>query len=54
LARGAGFAAGRAERSGRITVIYDPSVKPYLALIHLSNRGAPAPVFTEAPVGPLW
>lgn len=39
---------------GKITVTYDPSVQPYLALIHLSNGGGPKPVFNEAPVGPLW
>jgi len=41
-------------RAGAITVTYDPSVQPYLALIHTSNRGGPKPVFNEAPVAPLW
>lgn len=45
---------GSPGRSGRITVTYDPSVKPYLGLIHLSNPGAAKPVFSEAAVGPLW
>ena len=39
---------------GRITVTYDPLVKPYLSAIHLSNSGGPKPVFQEAPVAPLW
>jgi hypothetical protein len=39
---------------GKITVTYDPSVRPYLALIHTSNGGGPKPVFNEAPIGPLW
>jgi hypothetical protein len=40
--------------AGSITVTYDPSVQPYLALIHTSNSGGPKPVFNEAPVAPLW
>ena len=39
---------------GSITVTYDPSVQPYLAIIHLSNVGGPKPTFIEAPVAPLW
>jgi hypothetical protein len=39
---------------GSITVTYDPSVQPYLAIIHLSNVGGPKPTFVEAPVAPLW
>jgi hypothetical protein len=39
---------------GRITVTYDPQVKPYLAVIHLSNSGGPKPIFFEEPVDPLW
>jgi hypothetical protein len=45
---------GSPGRSGNITVTYDPQVKPYLAAILTSNQGAPKPVFTEAPVPPLW
>lgn len=45
---------GSPGRGGSISVTYDPQVKPYLAILHLSNRGAPAPEFTESPVGPLW
>ncbi len=41
-------------RGGSITVTYDSQLKPYLAMIHLSNRGGPKPVFTEATVAPLW
>jgi hypothetical protein len=39
---------------GSINVTYDPQVKPYLNIIHLSNKGGPAPVFNQAPVAPLW
>lgn len=45
---------GSPGRGGSITVTYDPQVKPYLAVIHLSNQGGPKPVFTEEPVAPLW
>ena len=45
---------GSPGRGGSITVTYDPQVKPYLAAIHLSNKGGPAPVFKEEPVAPLW
>jgi hypothetical protein len=40
--------------AGVITIVYDPAVKPFLAAIKTSNKGAPAPVYQEAPVGPLW
>jgi hypothetical protein len=36
---------GSPGRGGSITVTYDPQVKPFLSAIHLSNRGAPSPVF---------
>jgi len=45
---------GSAGRGGSITVTYDPQVKPYLAVIHLSSQNGPKPVFQEAPVAPLW
>jgi hypothetical protein len=45
---------GSPGRGGSITVPYDPQVKPYLNVVHLSNKGGPAPVFNEAPVAPLW
>jgi hypothetical protein len=45
---------GSSGRGGAITVTYDPQAKPYLAVIHLSNRGGPKPVFNEQPVAPLW
>jgi hypothetical protein len=41
-------------RGGSITVTYDPQAKPFLAAIHLSNKGGSAPVFNEEPVAPLW
>jgi hypothetical protein len=39
---------------GLITVTYDPQVEPYLAVIHLSSRNGPKPIFQEAPMAPLW
>jgi hypothetical protein len=45
---------GSPDRGGSITVTYDPSVQPYLSIIHLSNVGGPKPTFVEAPVAPLW
>ena len=45
---------GSSGSGGSITVTYDPAVAPYLGVIHLSNRGGPAPVFNEEPVAPLW
>jgi hypothetical protein len=41
-------------RPGPITVQYDPSVQPYLNLIHLTNKGGPKPTWTEQSVAPLW
>lgn len=41
-------------KGGSITVAYDPRVKPFLNVIHLSNHNGPSPVFEEQPVGPLW
>jgi hypothetical protein len=45
---------GSPGRGGSITVTYDPSVQPYLSIIHLSNVGGLKPTFVEAPVAPLW
>jgi hypothetical protein len=45
---------GSPGRGGSITVTYDPQVKPYLTVIHLSSRNGPKPVLLEAPVAPLW
>jgi hypothetical protein len=45
---------GSSGSGGSIAVTYDPAVAPYLGVIHLSNRGGPAPVFNEEPVAPLW
>ncbi len=41
-------------KGGSITVTYDPGAKPFLSMIHLSNKNGPAPVFKEEPVAPLW
>jgi hypothetical protein len=41
-------------RGGSITVTYDPQAKPYLNLIHLSNKNGPTPVFREETVAALW
>ena len=46
--------SGSSGRGGKITVTYDPQVKPYLDAIHLSNSGGPKPVYYEGPVDPLW
>lgn len=48
---GSGGAQGR---GGTITVIYDPKAKPYLGIIHLSNKNGPTPVFREDQLDPLW
>src|ERR1700723_332685 len=45
---------GSPGRGGSISVTYDPQGKTYLNIIHLSNKGGPAPVFKEEPVAPLW
>jgi hypothetical protein len=45
---------GSPGKGGSITVTYDPQVKPFLAAIHLSNKGGPPPIFKEEPVAPLW
>ena len=45
---------GSPGRAGAITIIYDPAVQPYLSAIRTSNKGAPAPVYQEAPVAALW
>jgi len=45
---------GAPGKGGSITVTYDPQAKPYLGLLHLSNKGGPSPVFQEQSVAPLW
>jgi len=45
---------GPSGKGGSITVMYDPQAKPFLATIHLSNQGGPAPVIREQPVAPIW
>ncbi len=45
---------GSAGKGGSITVTYDPQAKPFLATIHLSNKGGRPPVFKEESVAPLW
>ena len=45
---------GHAGKGGTITVTYDPQVKAYLTLIHLSDSDGPRPVFNEEAVAPLW
>lgn len=46
--------SGRNGRGGGITVAYDPSVKPYLGVLHFSSQNGPAPVFRQVPVPALW
>jgi len=41
-------------RGGPISVTYDPQTKPYLAVIHVSSRNGPTPIFTQATVASLW
>jgi len=41
-------------KGGSITVTYDPQMKPFLGVIHLSNTNGPRPVFKEEPVAALW
>jgi len=45
---------GSPGRGGSIRVAYDPQAKPYLATLHLSNKGGAPPSFNEQPVAPLW
>lgn len=47
---------GFAGHEGPITVTYDPSVEPWLAVIRCSGGEArrPVPVFVKDPVAPLW
>lgn len=45
---------GPSGRAGTISVVYDPAVKPYLAAIKTSNKGAPAPDYQESAIAPLW
>jgi hypothetical protein len=45
---------GPSGRAGTISVVYDPAVKPYLAAIKTSNKGARTPDYQESAVAPLW
>jgi hypothetical protein len=45
---------GSAGKGGSIAVTYDPQAKPFLSVIHISNRNGPTPVFREEVVAPLW
>jgi hypothetical protein len=50
---------GRAGKAGTITMWFDPRTKPFLSLIHFSNRDGskrpgPPPVYIEEPTAPLW
>jgi len=51
---GSGVWGGQGARGGTITVTYDPQAKPYLHVLHFSNRGGPRPIFYEEPLPPLW
>jgi hypothetical protein len=44
---------GSPGKGGRITVTYDPRVRPFLMAIHISNQGGSPPAFKEEPVAPL-
>jgi hypothetical protein len=41
-------------KGGLITVIYDPRVRPFLSVLHLSSRNGPAPLYREAPIASAW
>lgn len=41
-------------KGGRITVTYDAQARPFLGILHFSNKNGPPPVFKEEPVGPMW
>jgi hypothetical protein len=41
-------------RGGKIAVIYDPQVQPYLAAIRVSSPRGPVATWEEQPVRPLW
>lgn len=46
---------GNSGTGGRITVVYDPGVSPYLnSLLSLSSLYGPSPVYIERPLQPLW
>lgn len=45
---------GTQGKGGLITVTYDPQARPFLGTLHLSSRNGPAPLYKQAPVGPLW
>jgi hypothetical protein len=45
---------GSSGNGGSITIVYDPSVKPYLQIVKTANMGAPTPIYQESPVAPLW
>jgi len=45
---------GSAGSGGRITVTYDPQVKPWLGIVHLSASNGPRPVYQQQTVPPLW
>jgi hypothetical protein len=46
--------SGMAGNGGQITAFYDPSVQPYLGVIHLSSAYGPKPKMQEEAVSPLW
>jgi len=41
-------------KGGLITVRYDPTVTPYLKLIHVSSRNGPAPLYHQESVAAVW
>lgn len=46
--------SGQPGSGGLITVTYDPQVKPYLGVLHVSSWNGPAAVFKEQTVAALW
>jgi hypothetical protein len=45
---------GSPGKGGAITVTYDPQVRPFINIIHVSSQGGPPTVFQVEPVAPLW
>jgi hypothetical protein len=45
---------GAMGRGGLITVLYDPTTKPYLSLLHLSSKNGPRPTYRQQSIALLW
>ena len=45
---------GSLGKGGQITATYDPTVQPYLGIIHLSSKNGPTPELRQSQVSLLW